>query len=195
MNTFIRKDQSSCLTRHSNAPKGTNEDLIHRPSVCIQPPNTGVRLVFESNKTNMVLLASWMRWVFLLQTKDNINSLQISNPWEETTKILTKFCNKTYNYQQETNTSCSTKRESKPRLILYENGNAYAALGTGKLSEGGTVTERSSSKEKTSPKKCDRIVFALACNHQISNKGKNKLINLWIYIYQTQTYNITFTHS
>lgn len=51
-------------------------------------------------------------------------------------------------------------------------GRNYASLGIVILSVLGNVTERNSSSENTSPRKCERIVFADACTSKEIRKGK-----------------------
>lgn len=70
----------------------------------------------------------------------------------------------------------TTKSSSFPPKIWKYNSTlnsvirmlVYVTLKTGMLSEGGSVTDRNSSNEKTSPKKCERIVFAEACTKAIN---------------------------
>lgn len=56
------------------------------------------------------------------------------------------------------------KRRKWSKNTTNRKAASYAALGIGMASKFGNVTERRSSKEKTSPKKCDSIVLADAWN-------------------------------
>ena len=51
-------------------------------------------------------------------------------------------------------------KEKSEENTTNQKAARYAALGIGTASKFGNVTERRSSKEKASPKKCDSIVLA-----------------------------------
>lgn len=60
------------------------------------------------------------------------------------------------------------KRNLQVQHISEDSGEGYATLGIGTLlGMFGCVTDLRSSNEQTSPKKCERIVFAEACKINI----------------------------
>lgn len=65
-------------------------------------------------------------------------------------------------YHNYTNNWSKSSGISQTKCFVLNNI-FHAALGVGMLSEAGRVTERSNSSEKTSPRKCERTVFADAC--------------------------------